>query len=305
MAELRRRTVVVEGPLAFQMRRLGAARVGECGVQILPLPQLAARLAGGFFHPVTSELLEPAVQNALNEKGFTELEAVRELPGMTRKLACTLRQVWDADIDLAALFQGSDSPRWSDLALIEKRVGQLAAGAMLPRDLRAAALEQVHRAPTLLGPVVIEGLSWVAPLWRPLANSLGAYGPIEWRAPASADTRWFTGPVTRAPAEAMPAASQAVSCADPHHEAVEALRWMHELISAGRAHPSEIAITAASTQTWDEHFLALAKNTADALLPWHSRVEYTRRTTLRGSRRCPAARAERGACPEAGVALHR
>src|SRR5712691_7402007 len=36
---------------------------------------------------------------------------------------------------------------------------------------------------------------------------------------------------------------------------------MRKLLSAGRAHPSEIAITAASTQTWDGHFLALVKNT--------------------------------------------
>jgi PD-(D/E)XK nuclease superfamily len=262
LAGSRRRTVIVEGPLAFQMRRRAAARAGECGVQILTLPQLAARLAGGFFHPVAAELLEPAVQNALNEKGFTELEGVRQLPGMTRAVARALRRVWDADIDLAAFVQGGGSPRWSDLALIEKRVrGQLAAGAMLHRDLRAAALEQVHRAPALLGPVVIEGLSWVAPLWRPLANSLCAYIPVEWHVPASADTTWFAGTVTRTPAEAMPAAAQAISCADPHHVAVEALRWIRELLCAERAHPSEIAVTAASTQTWDAHFLALAKNT--------------------------------------------
>src|SRR5436305_1590908 len=128
------------------MRRLAAARTGECGLQIFTLPQLAARLAGGFLHPVAAELLEPAVQNALNEKGFTELEAVRQLPGMTRAVTRALRRVWDAGIDLATFVQGGGSPRWLDLALIEERVrSRLAAGAMLPRDLRAAALDQVHR----------------------------------------------------------------------------------------------------------------------------------------------------------------
>src|SRR5260370_10668976 len=136
-------TSVIESHLAFQMRRHAAARAGECGVQRVTLRQLAARLAGGFLHPVTAELLEPAVQNALNEEGLTELKAVRSLPGITRAVARALRRVWDADIDLTSFVQGGDSSRWSDLALIEKRVsGQLSAGAMLPRDLRTAALEQ-------------------------------------------------------------------------------------------------------------------------------------------------------------------
>src|SRR6185312_14397268 len=52
-----------------------------------------------------------------------------------------------------------------------------------------------------------------------------------------------------------------VSCADPHHEAVEALRWMRELVSTKRAKPWEIAIGAAAPGSWDEHFLALAANT--------------------------------------------
>lgn len=41
-----RRTVIVEGPLALNMRRITAAREAEAGVQIMSLPQLAARLAG-------------------------------------------------------------------------------------------------------------------------------------------------------------------------------------------------------------------------------------------------------------------
>jgi len=42
-----RRTVVVEGPLAFGMKRVAAARSMEAGLRIMTLPQLAARLAGG------------------------------------------------------------------------------------------------------------------------------------------------------------------------------------------------------------------------------------------------------------------
>ena len=70
-----RRTAIVEGPLAFQMRRLEAARAGESGLQLFNLPQLAARLAGGFLYPVPSELLEPAIKVALDEGGFAELDS--------------------------------------------------------------------------------------------------------------------------------------------------------------------------------------------------------------------------------------
>jgi hypothetical protein len=48
-----RRTVIVEGPLALNMRRITAAREAEAGVQIMSLPQLAARLAGGLMPAVS------------------------------------------------------------------------------------------------------------------------------------------------------------------------------------------------------------------------------------------------------------
>lgn len=96
----RARTAVVGGALAFQMRRAAAARSNECGLQILTIPQLAARLPGGFTTSISSEHLDLAVQRALAEGGFLELETVRYLRGMTRAVSRTLRKVWDADIDL-------------------------------------------------------------------------------------------------------------------------------------------------------------------------------------------------------------
>jgi hypothetical protein len=85
---LNRRTVVVEGPLAFRMRRIAAARQGETGVQIMTLPQLAARLAGGFTRPARSQDLDLAMRLALEAGGFAELESIRQLPGMTAVPAC-------------------------------------------------------------------------------------------------------------------------------------------------------------------------------------------------------------------------
>src|ERR1700737_2410694 len=85
-----RQTAVIEGPLAFQTLRLAAARAGQSGLQILSLPQLATRLAGGFAHAITAEVLEPAIQLALREGDFSELDRVRELPGITRAVARSL-----------------------------------------------------------------------------------------------------------------------------------------------------------------------------------------------------------------------
>jgi hypothetical protein len=39
------------------------------------------------------------------------------------------------------------------------------------------------------------------------------------------------------------------SCATPQHEALEAFRWMRELVASRKARPEEIAIAAASPST--------------------------------------------------------
>ena len=52
------RTSIVDGQLAARMRRAAAARASECGLQIWTLPQLAARLAGGFSTPLSPDHLD-------------------------------------------------------------------------------------------------------------------------------------------------------------------------------------------------------------------------------------------------------
>src|SRR5712671_6237152 len=248
-------TAIIERPLAYQMRRLAAARASESGLQILTLPQMAARLAGGFTYAVTAEQMEPGIQAALDEGGFAELDHVRQLPGMTRAVARALRKAWDADIDLAEI----EVERVHDLALIEQRMkARLPSAALTPPDLRNAARARVDHAAALLGPVWIERLSYVAPVWRPLVNALSRVVRVAWQAPDGADTAWFES-VVEPLVKLQPAAEWVrVSCADPHHEVIEALRWVRELLSTGRAKSSDIAIAAASTAAWDDHFLALA-----------------------------------------------
>ncbi len=76
-----RSTLVVDGPLAMRMQRLAAARNGSIGREILTLPLVAARLAGGFIAPVATDVLYPAIQTALAAGGFQDLDRVSSLPG--------------------------------------------------------------------------------------------------------------------------------------------------------------------------------------------------------------------------------
>jgi hypothetical protein len=50
------------------------------------------------------------------------------------------------------------------------------------------------------------------------------------------------------------------SCANPQHEVIEAFRWIRELLATGTARPEEIAISAASPADFDDHVLALSRD---------------------------------------------
>jgi len=115
-------------------------------------------------YPVTPDILEPAVKAALDEGGFGRARSVRELPGMTRAVARTLRHAWNADIDLA---QYCRAPRRGRLSEPRRHRASCEAAdssaVMLPRDIRAAALDQAHRARRCARPCGgIERLSWIA-----------------------------------------------------------------------------------------------------------------------------------------------
>jgi hypothetical protein len=65
-----RTTLVVDGPLALRMQRLAAARELAIGREIMTLPLMAARLAGGFAAAAGSDVLYPAIQAALAGAAF-------------------------------------------------------------------------------------------------------------------------------------------------------------------------------------------------------------------------------------------
>lgn len=253
-----RRTIIVQGRLAFQMVRAQAARADQSGVQILRVSQVAARLAGGFLHVATEEAIEPAIRSHLHDGALQDLTDVRELPGMTRAIARTLRKVWQADVALLDKRRRKPHARIADIVAIEAEIRrQLPPAALLPADLRDAALARIALAPTLLGEISLEGVHFVEPVWRPLMNALATVMPIVWHAPPHADTGWFAGTVkAAAPASVEP---ELLSCASPKHEALEALRWARSLLAGGGVTAAQIAICAASTDEWDEHFLSLAE----------------------------------------------
>lgn len=259
-----RRTIVVEGPLAHRMRRFVAAKNREQGVQVLSLPSLAARLAGGFARPAESIDLDNAIRLALDEGGFAELETMRQLPGMRRAAGRTLSRLWNSDVVLGTA--GLQIARIADLHILEQRVrARMPDGAMTPQDLRDAAVSGVTHAKSVLGPVTLDRLHVVEPVWRPLLVALCGVVDVEWRDPVADDWTWFPGRVVHGQPDSC-AKPSSVSCASPRAEVVEALRWARELIASGRAKPEEIAICAADPSDWDDHFVSLA---GDASVPLH------------------------------------
>jgi hypothetical protein len=259
-----RSTLIVDGPLALSMRRLTAAREGAIGREILTLPLLAARLAGGFSAPAGTDVLYPAVQKALAEGGYRELGQVSLLPGMPRAVLQSLDAAWRADIDLTSI--SPEVARFADLALIETRIrASLPAARMLPRDLRDAAMRRLGLAATLVGDVMLAGMVDVDPIWRPLVAGLAGFTQISWENPTQTSHPWFKGAIRQRFSVRTAKISAEVS-ADPRSEVIEALRWARHLLSSGKVRAEEIAIAATSPKGWDDHFLALS---ASAELPLH------------------------------------
>ncbi len=261
-----RRTIVVHGRMAMRELRLDAARHKRHGLQIMSFEQLAVRLAGGFARPIEDESLRAAIQAVLSSTPLGELESIKLLPGMVDASADTLHKAWRAGIDLAA--RAREHPRLDSIARLETVVlAQLPPGMMRPADLVAAAGLRLDHAKAVLGPVEIVGITELSPCWRPLLQALTDHTPVTWTAGPRPTPSWLetTGvSITRTTPQAP--AVRAVSAATAYHEAIEAIRWARSLLASGEAEPADIAIAAASTAEYDDHFLSLR---ADANLDLH------------------------------------
>jgi hypothetical protein len=254
--------------LALQEARFKAALAGDCGLQILTVFRLAARLAGGFLEAVTRDALQELAKEALEAGGFKAIGPIADLPGMVRAVTSSLSKVWDANLDLGEWLKKND--QIADIALIEKRVlAGLPVGMRLPRELVNDARKNISRAAAVLGPVTVENVCDLAPCWQPLILELANVVPVEWHVIRShaESLVWLTNSRIRVVfREPLQPNFETVSCANPKQEALEALRWARELLSTGQARPGEIAIAATTVEEWDDHFRIIAN---DSQLPVH------------------------------------
>lgn len=276
MTAASRSTLVVHGRLAMREARLAAARGGRHGLQIMSFEQAAVRLSGGFVRPIDEESLRAAIQAVLPTTPMGELESIKMLPGMIGAAADTLHKAWRAGIDLAA--RATDHPRLHAIARLEAAVlAQLPEGMIRPADIVALASSRIDHAPAVLGAMEIVGLTELSPCWRPLVKALAARIPVQWTAGPRSIPVWLGDScviVVQGDPEGPTVGS--VSAATAYHEAIEAMRWARALLASGVS-PSDIAIAAASSADYDDHFLALR---ADANIDLHF-VHGVRTTTTR------------------------
>lgn len=234
MTILDRRTVLVPDRLAQRARRLHAARTQQHGVQVMAVEQMAARLAGGFVHPIDSDSLRLAVQKALPATRMDALEAIKPLPGMVGAATRTLERVWLAGIDLQA--RAAAHARVTALAALESTVLARLPGKMRPAGIAAAALDRLDHAPRVLGNVDVDGVADVAPCWRALLLALAGRVEVRWLAGARAVPAWVEDTAIRV-VRSTPATPdvRVISAATPAHEALEAMRWVRQLLASGQA----------------------------------------------------------------------
>ena len=251
-----RSTIITHGQLASRALRVELAKLGQFGVLVTTFEGVAARLAGGFTRPIDQDTLRKALQKVLPVTDLGELDAIKGLPGMVGAGATTLHKIWRAGIDLEAR---AGQPRIDAIsALQDAVVAELPEGMLPPGAIVERARKRLPQAAKILGPIQVRGLTDMSPCWRPLLLELAEHVEVRWIAGPRHVPDWLDG--SRVIVERSPSLSptlRAISASTALHEAIEALRWARELITSGRAKPSEIAIAAASPGDYDDHFFTL------------------------------------------------
>ncbi len=269
-----KRTLIVAGGAAAAARRLEAARRGEHGLEVRTVEQVAQRLAGGFLRPVDGDTLAAAAAAAvaaLSPAELGDLQAIAGLPSLPGAVAATLGKTWLADIDLQAEAAARpEVPRLAVLARLERAVlERLPRGMLRPGDMARRALERLHHAPAVLGPIELDRLLDVAPCWRALLLALCHPAGVGWRSPPGEAPDWWGMTLTDAEGfliwptwaheEPTSPAIRAVTCATARHEVIEAMRWARGLLATGAVRAGEIAFAAASPGEYDDLILAIGQ----------------------------------------------
>ena len=273
-----RRTVIVSGGHAAAARRLRAARDGKHGLQVLTVEQVAQRLAGGFLRPVDGDTLARLAAEAVADATpavLGDLAGIVELPGLPAALAGTLDKAWCAGIDLSA--EAAKRPgvrRLFTLAALERAViERLPPGMMRPGDLARQASRNIRNAPAVLGPVELDHLIDVDPVWRTLILVLHTPGTLHWRSNEQIATgrghvapRWWEDACKDQTYDALTNPTvRCVTSATARHEVIEAMRWARSLLAQG-VDAADIALAAAAPGEYDDLVLAMG---VEANLPIH------------------------------------
>ncbi|MDN5872603.1 MAG: PD-(D/E)XK nuclease family protein, partial [Nitrococcus sp.] len=185
---------------------------------------------------------------------------------MARASARSLHRVWLSGQDLGTL-AARGGARLQAMACLEQALLSRLPGAMRrPQELVDKALQRIDRAPRLLGPISLRGVLDLDPVWRPFLLELAKVAPVRWEVPPGLRPQWAGNGARIIWEERAPEAPRVmrVSCANPRHEALEALRWARALLASGAARPEEVAIAAPATAEWEGHIAVIA---ADAELP--------------------------------------
>jgi hypothetical protein len=253
-------TIVLPNRHAWRLHREIAAADRATGRRLMTMEQIAARLAGGFLQPIDPDMLADAITSSLVVP-LGDLDTIKSLPGFVRAAASTLSRAWSAGIDLVAetnMADGVVRKRIVAISALEAEVlARLPRNHLRPCDLVANALLRIEHAPSLFGPVTIFGQTEMSPVWLPLLSSLSAAIPVTWVAEARAVPEWLvaTGPKIKTSPPMTPTI-RCLSCANPRHEVLEAMRWVRCLLAQG-VPSDQVAMAAASPQSWDDHMMAL------------------------------------------------
>jgi len=253
-----RNTIVVHGRLAMRGTRLRVARSRAVGTQVLAIEHVAARLAGGFLKVVDIATLRETVGRVLPDVDLGELEPIKLLPGFPYAAAASLRKLWMSGIDVESY---SDHPRIAAILSLDAAVrAALPPSQRPPHEVVAAARARIALAPAVLGPVRVEGMTELHPVWRMLLLDIANHVQVTWDAGPREVPDWLAGtPVTVERCAPTVPRMTSYSCATARHEVIEALRWARSLLVLGIP-AADIGIATTSTKDYDDHFASLAKD---------------------------------------------
>jgi hypothetical protein len=253
-------TLIVPDHHSLRSRRTELAIRGQSGVRLHTLEQLTCRLAGGFLEPIDLDSLKMAIQTA-SKKNLGELDTIKALPGFQQAVANSLRKAWNAGIDLRKEWKTSESDdanrRLEALVTLEDEVLRLIPKRLKrPQELVDIAIQRAELCPQLFGTIEFSGFIDVPAIWQGMIQAIAKHTEITWRAFSNDDPSWLskTSILIKHPKNVTPSI-ETISCANPNHEVLEALRWARSLIVTGIP-PEEIAICTASPQVWDTPMLA-------------------------------------------------